>query len=86
MFKQTCSWFILALTLISALGMVGIPPVQAGSNYTAGATAKDSTSVQFWFKTNGWTANYVIVHYRSPALRNKCNLVYNSSTGQGNIQ
>lgn len=83
MFKQTCSWFILALTLISALGMVGIPPVQAGSNYTAGATAKDSTSVQFWFKTNGWTANYVIVHYTVPgAPQQNVNLVYNSSTGQ----
>lgn len=79
MFKR----FILALTLISALGMVGIPPVQADSNYTAGVTALDSTSVQFWFKTNGWTANYVILHYTVPgAPQQNVYLVYNSSTGQ----
>lgn len=34
-----------------------------GSGFSQGASSVSSSSAQFWFQPNGWTAGYVILHY-----------------------
>ncbi|HYH01506.1 MAG TPA: glycoside hydrolase family 16 protein [Bacillota bacterium] len=53
----------LVLSLVLLLGLFQIPVTWGAPVYTSGATEKGTAEVNLWFKPNGWTAQYVIVHY-----------------------
>lgn len=73
----------LLLFLVSILGMFGYSSVWGASDYASGVTASSSTSVQFWFKPSGFTASYVILHYKvSGASQLNVYMTYNSNTRQ----
>jgi beta-glucanase (GH16 family) len=55
--------------------------------FTSGVTVPSSSSVKFWFKSSGWTANYVILHYTiAGAVQQNVNMTYSSSTAQWEYQ
>ncbi len=59
------------------------PTSTSGSGFSQGATTVGSNQVQFWFKPNGWTAGYVIVHYTIPGqAQQNVQMSYNSSASQ----
>ncbi|SES81790.1 fibronectin type III domain-containing protein [Stigmatella erecta] len=54
-----------------------------GAEYTTGAVNVNSTQALLWFKTSGFTASYVILHYSYPGLgQQNLNATYNSGTGR----
>jgi hypothetical protein len=54
-----------------------------GAEYSTGAVSVSSTQALLWFKTSGFTASYVILHYSHPNLgQQNLNATYNSSTGR----
>jgi beta-glucanase (GH16 family) len=55
----------------------------ASSLYTHGGEVVSTTSAKLYFKPNGWTAGYVIVHYTvNGGSQQNVNMTYNSSTGR----
>jgi beta-glucanase (GH16 family) len=55
----------------------------ASSLYTHGGEVVSTTSAKLYFKPNGWTAGYVIVHYTvNGGGQQNVNMTYNSSTGR----
>ncbi len=79
--KRKDLWLILFL--VSIISMFGYSSVWGASDYTSGMTASSSTSVQFWFKPSGFTASYVILHYKvSGASQLNVYMTYNSNTRQ----
>ena len=56
-------------------------PTSSGSGFTQGVNSVSSSSAQFWFHANGWTAGYVILHYQvAGQTQQNVNMAYNSST------
>lgn len=54
-----------------------------GNGFTYGAESVSSTQARVWFKPDGWTAGYVIVHYIRPGLsQQNVQMTYNSSTAR----
>jgi len=55
----------------------------SSSLYTHGGEVVSTTSAKLYFKPNGWTAGYVIVHYTvNGSAQQNVNMTYNSSTGR----
>jgi len=55
----------------------------SSSLYTHGGEVVSTTSAKLYFKPNGWTAGYVIVHYTvNGGGQQNVNMTYNSSTGR----
>ena len=55
----------------------------SSSLYTHGGEVVSTTSAKLYFKPNGWTAGYVIVHYTvNGGAQQNVNMTYNSSTGR----
>ncbi|MBA3825141.1 MAG: family 16 glycosylhydrolase [Ktedonobacterales bacterium] len=55
----------------------------SGSGFTQGVNAIGSNQAQFWFKPNGWTAGYAIVHYTIAGQgQQNVTMTYNSSTAR----
>ncbi len=55
----------------------------ASSLFTHGGEVVNSTSAKLYFKPNGWTAGYVIVHYSvNNGAQQNVNMTYNSSLGR----
>lgn len=56
------------------------PPSTA---FTQGVDNLSGTSARVWFKPNGWTAGYVILHYTRPGLaQQNVNMSYNSGAAR----
>ncbi|GCF10238.1 thaumatin family protein [Dictyobacter arantiisoli] len=61
-----------------------LPPSSASSSgFNQGTDTPSSTQTLFWFQPNGWSADYVIVHYTDPNLgQQNVQMTYNSSTSR----
>ena len=59
------------------------PTPPSSTVFTQGVENVSSTQARVWFKPNGWTAGYVILHYIRPGLaQQNVQMTYNSSTAR----
>ena len=59
------------------------PTPTPNTEYTFGVDNLSGTQARVWFKPNGWTANYVILHYIVPGQpQQNVYMTYNSSTAR----
>jgi beta-glucanase (GH16 family) len=57
-------------------------PTPTGA-FTQGVDNVSATQARIWFRPNGWTAGYVIVHYLRPGLvQQNVNMTFNSGSGR----
>jgi hypothetical protein len=58
-------------------------PTSSGTGFSQGVTSLSSSSAQFWFQPQGWTAGYVILHYTvSGQTPQNVQMTFNSSTSR----
>jgi hypothetical protein len=59
------------------------PTTPPSTAFTQGVDNVSSTQARVWFKPNGWSAGYVILHYIRPGLaQQNVNMTYNSSAAR----
>ncbi|MFZ6027001.1 MAG: glycoside hydrolase family 16 protein [Chloroflexota bacterium] len=57
--------------------------VASGNGFTYGVTNVNATRAKPWFKPSGWTAGYVILHYKvNNGTQQNVNMAYNTSAAQ----
>lgn len=62
-----------------------VPPTAtpSGTAFTQGVSNVNASTALAWFKPNGWTAGYVIIHYIRPGIsQQNVNMTYNSGTAR----
>jgi beta-glucanase (GH16 family) len=81
---RTARLSFVVLCLAVLLGALTLPAhAQTSADYTQGVTSVSSTQARWWFKANGFTAGYVILHYTPAGLsQQNVNAVYNAGTAQ----
>jgi beta-glucanase (GH16 family) len=64
-------------------GPTPTPTTPATGDFTQGVTSLGSTQARVWFRPNGYTAGYVIIHYLiDNQNQQNLNMAYNSAAGQ----
>jgi hypothetical protein len=84
MFKKKILTLLFKMIIgVNLLLFRSVPTASAAPVFTSGVTPSGSASGTVWFKTSGWTAAYVILHYTvSGAGQQNVPMTYNSSTAQ----
>ncbi|GAB4200127.1 MAG: hypothetical protein OHK0022_20980 [Roseiflexaceae bacterium] len=60
-----------------------VPTTPPSTEFTYGVSNTGANTAQVWFKPNGWTAGYVILHYIRPGLsQQNVNMSYNSGAAR----